>query len=266
MGTTCASSQRRLRYAASACSWSVRPVRCRSPRQNSGHLLAVSERCWHVLSRRPGRFFVSEAAGRRLAAGRAVIACACTRSSRCLRVIARPMSKVSGRSYAASFARSRSPHAPGPTLSGSCPTGATSTKAGQQTSSRRTVGCSRPIRHQHAFVRWSPRSRPASRNRRTRPAVRAGSRNYRSRRRAPEASTARRRSLRIGASTRSSGASRGGAPSPPSPHSGTRPWGRPRSGLRDVHHPLDLLRERLLIQVLEDDPTFVSPKRPKRTG
>ena len=167
---------------SNACAMRRRPARgrlCRrraeAARRSSGHPLAASGRCWHVLSRRPARFFASEAAGRRPAAGRAVIVCACTRSSRCLRVIARPMSKVSGRLYAASFARSRSPHAPDPALSGSCSTGATSMKAGQQTSSRRTVGCSRPIRHQHAFVRWSPRSRPASRNRRTRPAARARS-------------------------------------------------------------------------------------------
>ena len=176
MVTTCASSQQRLRYAASACSWSVRPVRCQSRRRSSGHLLAASGTCWDALSRRPARFFASEAAGHRPAAGQAVIVCACTRSSPCLRVIARPMSKVSERLYAASFARSRSPHAPDPALYGSCSTGATSTKAGPQTSSRRTVGCSRPIRHQHAFVRCSPRSRPASRNSRTRPAARAGRR------------------------------------------------------------------------------------------
>ena len=109
MVTTCASSQQRLRYAASACSWSVRPVRCQSRRRSSGHLLAASGTCWDALSRRPARFFASEAAGHRPAAGQAVIVCACTRSSPCLRVIARPMSKVSERLYAASFARSRSP-------------------------------------------------------------------------------------------------------------------------------------------------------------
>ena len=171
----CASSQQRLRYAASACSWSVRPVRCQSRRRSSGHPLAASGN-----------------AGRPLAPPRQVLcvgtggpsACRWTSGHRVrlyseFTVFARYRQAYVegvGRLYAASFAPSRSPHAPDPALYGSCSTGATSTKAGPQTSSRRTEGCSRPIRHQHAFVRSSPRSRPASPNRRTRPAAWAGRR------------------------------------------------------------------------------------------
>ena len=117
-----------------------------------------------VISLRSARCFVSEAAAQRPAAGRAVIVRASIRSSRCSRANRqRQCRRCRDRCSPALFARSRSPHAPDPASSGIVsPLRATSTQAGQPTSSWRTRQAARdPRDYELTSARSSLRLRPA---------------------------------------------------------------------------------------------------------
>ena len=83
-----------------------------------------------------------------------------------------------GRTSAASFARGRSPHAAASASSLSGATAETNTSAGPPTTSCRQLASSssHPMPLRHAFAQSLRRSRPASRNSRTQPTARAGSR------------------------------------------------------------------------------------------